>query len=194
MLRIVLPKGSLERATLDLFEAADLAVSRVVRCRLPRLDRRPTGRRGPHPAPAGDPALRRGGDVRPRGHRARLDRGDGCRGGVARRARVLEDERAARAHRRRDRRGLSHRAGRRPATGPAGRHRVPGPHASLLREEGHRRRHPPLVRRDRGEGPRDRRLHRRSDRDGPGAQGRGPEDHRLDPDVAHRADREPTRL
>jgi ATP phosphoribosyltransferase len=28
MLRIVLPKGSLERATLDLFEAADLAVSR----------------------------------------------------------------------------------------------------------------------------------------------------------------------
>ncbi len=29
MLRIVLPKGSLERATLDLFEAADLAVSRA---------------------------------------------------------------------------------------------------------------------------------------------------------------------
>jgi ATP phosphoribosyltransferase len=29
MLRLVLPKGSLERATLDLFEAADLAVSRV---------------------------------------------------------------------------------------------------------------------------------------------------------------------
>ena len=28
MLRIVLPKGSLERATLDLFEAADLAVVR----------------------------------------------------------------------------------------------------------------------------------------------------------------------
>src|SRR5687767_15646814 len=28
MLRLVLPKGSLERATLDLFEAADLAVSR----------------------------------------------------------------------------------------------------------------------------------------------------------------------
>ncbi len=50
------------------------------------------------------------------------------------------------------------------------------------------------LRRDRGEGARDRRLHRRSDRDGPGAQGRGPEDHRLDPDVAHRADREPGRL
>ncbi len=29
MLRLVLPKGSLERATLDLFEAADLAVQRV---------------------------------------------------------------------------------------------------------------------------------------------------------------------
>ena len=28
MLRLVLPKGSLERATLDLFEAADLAVTR----------------------------------------------------------------------------------------------------------------------------------------------------------------------
>ncbi|HET6964452.1 MAG TPA: ATP phosphoribosyltransferase, partial [Acidimicrobiales bacterium] len=28
MLRVVLPKGSLERATLDLFEAADLAVVR----------------------------------------------------------------------------------------------------------------------------------------------------------------------
>ena len=28
MLRVVLPKGSLERATLDLFEAADLAVTR----------------------------------------------------------------------------------------------------------------------------------------------------------------------
>ena len=27
MLRVVLPKGSLERATLDLFEAADLAVA-----------------------------------------------------------------------------------------------------------------------------------------------------------------------
>jgi len=28
VLRLVLPKGSLERATLDLFEAADLAVQR----------------------------------------------------------------------------------------------------------------------------------------------------------------------
>ncbi len=28
MLRLVLPKGSLERATLELFEAADLAVAR----------------------------------------------------------------------------------------------------------------------------------------------------------------------
>ncbi len=29
MLRVVLPKGSLERATLELFEAADLAVQRT---------------------------------------------------------------------------------------------------------------------------------------------------------------------
>ena len=44
VLRLVLPKGSLERATLDLFEAADLAVSRSssVDCRAtiddPRID------------------------------------------------------------------------------------------------------------------------------------------------------------
>ena len=41
MLRIVLPKGSLERATFQLFEDADLAVARRFGRGLPRLDRRP---------------------------------------------------------------------------------------------------------------------------------------------------------
>ncbi len=35
MLRLVLPKGSLERATLELFGAADLAVIRTLGGRLP---------------------------------------------------------------------------------------------------------------------------------------------------------------
>ena len=45
MLRLVLPKGSLERATLQLFEDADLAVRAVLRRRLPRHDRRPARHR-----------------------------------------------------------------------------------------------------------------------------------------------------
>ena len=79
VLRLVLPKGSLEQATLELFEAADLAVSRGSRRRLPGDHRRPPGRRGPHPAAPGDPPLRGRGPVRPRHHRAGLDRGDGER-------------------------------------------------------------------------------------------------------------------
>ena len=44
MLRLVLPKGSLEKATLQLFEDADLAVVRSLRRRLPGHDRRSTRR------------------------------------------------------------------------------------------------------------------------------------------------------
>ena len=50
MLRLVLPKGSLERATLELFAAADLARHPVLRRRLPGDHRRPPDRRGPDPA------------------------------------------------------------------------------------------------------------------------------------------------
>ena len=57
------------------------AVEPVARRRLPGHHRRPPGRRGAHPAPAGDPAVRGRGPVRPRHHRARLDRGDGERRG-----------------------------------------------------------------------------------------------------------------
>ena len=56
--------------------------------------------------------------------------------------------------------------------GRAGVHRVPRAHPALLREQGHRRRHPALLRRHRGQGPRHRRLHRRHHRDRPGAAGR----------------------
>ena len=76
MLRLVLPKGSLERATFELFESADLAVSRSSAVDYqatiddPRIDR------GAHPAPPGDPPLRGRGPVRPRHHRPGLDRGD----------------------------------------------------------------------------------------------------------------------
>ena len=95
VLRLVLPKGSLERATLQLFEDADLAVVRSsdvdYRATIddPRVDRRDD------PAPAGDPALRRRRAVRPRHHAARLDRGDRRQRHHARGAALLEGDRAA---------------------------------------------------------------------------------------------------
>ena len=87
MLRLVLPKGSLERATLELFAAADLGVVRGSDVDYRATHRRPPGRRGADPAAPGDPALRGRRPLRPRHHRARLDRGDGRRGGLAGRAR-----------------------------------------------------------------------------------------------------------
>src|ERR1039457_6389553 len=87
MLSLVLPKGSLERATLDLFDAADLTVRR-------------SSDRDYH-ASIDDPRidkvrfLRRAGAVRPRYHRARLDRGDRSGGGLARRTAVFEGHLAA---------------------------------------------------------------------------------------------------
>ena len=66
MLRLVLPKGSLERQTMQLFEDADLSVIARLRHRLPRLDRRSSHRRGAHPASPGDPAVRRGRALRRR--------------------------------------------------------------------------------------------------------------------------------
>ena len=57
---------------------------------LPRLDRRPADRQGPVPAPPGDPLLPRARAVRPGHHRPRLDLRDRGRGGLARRAAVLQ--------------------------------------------------------------------------------------------------------
>ena len=76
--QLVLPKGSLERATLELFEAADLAVQP----RRPTSTTRPPSTTrastevpscGPRRSPATWPRA-----VRPRHHRPRLDRGDGA--------------------------------------------------------------------------------------------------------------------
>ena len=65
--------------------------------RLQGHHRRPPHRRGPDPAPPGDPHLRGRGPVRPRHHRPRLGRGDRQRRRDPRRAAVLEGHRAARS-------------------------------------------------------------------------------------------------
>ena len=54
MLKIVLPKGSLEKATLELFEAADLPVGRSS-----SVDYRAPDRRSPHPTRCASCARRR---------------------------------------------------------------------------------------------------------------------------------------
>ena len=74
--KLVLPKGSLEKATLDLFEAADLNVSRSSSVEGkasiddPRIDEVRILR------PQRDPQLRRRRPLRPRHHRPGLGRGD----------------------------------------------------------------------------------------------------------------------
>ena len=93
VLRLVLPKGSLERATLELFEAADLAVTRSSTVDYKADDRRPPGQRGPHPAAPGDPGLRGGGAVRPGHHRPGLGGGDRQPRGQPRRAALLQGDR-----------------------------------------------------------------------------------------------------
>ena len=90
VLRLVLPKGSLEKPTLELFEAADLRVERSSTVDYKATHRRPPHRRGADPAAPGDPHLRGRGPVRPRHRRAGLGRGDGQRRRDPRRAPVLE--------------------------------------------------------------------------------------------------------
>ena len=115
MLRLVLPKGSLEAQTLQLFDDADLGVVARLRRRVPRHHRRPARRRGAHPPPAGDPAVRGRGPLRPRHHRARLDRRAQRRRGDAHRAPLCEGNRAADPDRARGRRRIGGDLGRRPA-------------------------------------------------------------------------------
>ena len=133
LLRLVLPKGSLEKATLDLFEAADLPVHPFVDGRLPGHHRRPPDRLGAHPAPAGDPDVRRRGAVRHRHHRSRLGRGDRQRRREPRRTEVLQGHQQPDQARRRRRRRQPGDVGGRPARrrpGPVG---VPGADQALLR-------------------------------------------------------------
>ena len=112
VLRLVLPKGSLEQATLQLFEDADLALDPRLRRRLQGDDRRPARRRRHDPAPAGDPALRRRRSVRRRRHRPRLDRGDERRGRDPDRAALLEGHGPPDPHGARGRRRLAVAVGR----------------------------------------------------------------------------------
>ena len=170
MLRLVLPKGSLEQATLQLFEDADLAVVRSS-----DVDYR---------AAIDDPRVAEVRILRPQEipryiadglfdlgrHRPRLDRGDRRRG--RRRSRSSTTRRRPRA---------------RPAScvavaadspwasvkdlpdGRAGAHRVSRAHAPLPREARRPGRHHAVVRRDGGEDPGDRRRGRRPHRVGTGA-------------------------
>ena len=146
------------------------------------------------PAPPGDPALRRGRPLRRRHHRPRLGRGDRRRRRDAHRAALLEGDGAADPDGARGRRRLAGR--RRSRTCPPGV-RVHTEYPELTRrffDQGRRRRRDhAVVRRDRGEDPRDRRRGRRDHRDRPCAARRGPQDPRHDPRVVHRADREPAR-
>ena len=158
MLRIVLPKGSLEAATLDLFDAADLAVTRSSDVDYrgaiddPRIDEvrilRPqeipqyvaegmfdlgiTGRDWIEETAAEVVSL---GELRYSKASARPVRIVVAIGAESPVERVEDLPQGVRVV-----------------------DRVPRSHSTLLREEGDRRRHPPVVRRDRGQGARDRRT------------------------------------
>ena len=162
--------------------------------RLPGDRRRPPHRRGQDPAPPGDPPLRRRGPLRPRHHRARLDRGDGQRRGQPRRAALLQDHHPA------DPRGAG-RGRRRPLAGRAraarrgpGLDRVPGAGRQVPRGARRRRRRAPLLRGHRGQDPRDRRRGGRDHRDGQGAARRRTAHPRHRAHLLHRADRQPGQL
>ena len=100
VLRLVLPKGSLERATLELFEAPTCrrprssAVDYQATIDDPRIDEVRILR------PQEIPTLRGRGPVRPRHHRPGLDRGDRQRRRDPRRAPLLARPRPARSDRR----------------------------------------------------------------------------------------------
>ena len=134
MLRLVLPKGSLERQTLQLFDDADLAVSRGSDVDYRGVDRRPADRRGAHPAAAGDPAA-----TSPRA--ASTSASPGATGS---RSATSTSSRSRSCTTRRRPRGRSASCSRSRPTDPAqtvtdlppgrrGAHRVPRAHPSLLR-------------------------------------------------------------
>ena len=192
MLKLVLPKGSLEKATLELFEAADLGVSRSS-----TVDYRAT---------IDDPRIDEVRILRPQEIPQYVAEGVfdlGITGrdwieetasevDVARRAALLEGDRPARE----DRRGRARRLARsrRSTTCPracGSRTEYPELTRRFFEKRGIERRHPPVLRRHRGQGARHRRLHRRHHRDRAGAAGGRPPDHRHDPHVLHRADRQP---
>ena len=193
MLRLVLPKGSLERATLQLFEDADLAVSRGS-----DVDYRGT---------IDDPRVDEVRILRPQEipryvADGLFDLGITGRDWIEERDAdvvTLTELHYSKATARPIRMVLAVAADSPAQTvadlpaGSRGAHRVPGAHAPLLRAARHRRRGRALVRRDRGQGARHRRRGRRDHRDRPRAARRGPAHPRHDPRVVHRAHRQPAR-
>jgi len=110
------PKASLERATLELFDAADLTSA------VPPTET--TTRRSMTPASTGCVFLRpqeipsySSGDCSTSHHRPRLDHGNRCRGRVARRAEVLQGDHRPGAGGARGARGCALAVGHRPAEG-----------------------------------------------------------------------------
>ena len=114
------PEGSLERATLELFEAADLTVNRSSSVDYKATIDDPRIGEVRILRPQEIPTLRGRRAVRPRHHRARLGRGDRRRRREPRRAAVLEGDRQPDPGRRRGRRRLGRRAGRGPAAAACG--------------------------------------------------------------------------
>ena len=170
MLRLVLPKGSLEKATLELFAAADLTVVRALGRRLPGHHRRPPGRRRADPAAPGDPpstwptASSTSGSPAATGSRRPARRWSRSASSPTRRLpatpsrvvlAVAEDSAVIRGRR----------------TCPRGR-RVSTEYPELTRraleKHGVRGRDPPLLRCHRGQDPRHRRRRGRDHRDGTG--------------------------
>ena len=169
MLKLVLPKGSLEKATLDLFEAADLAVNRSS-----SVD---------YKATIDDPRVAEVRILRPQEipryvADGLFDLGITGRDWIEETSSKVESlgELHYSKNTARPIRMVVAVAGDSPVQQvddlPAGVRvstEYPERDPPLLREPRHRRRHPPLLRRHRGQDPRHRRLHRRDHRDGPGA-------------------------
>ena len=194
VLKLVLPKGSLEKATMELFAAADLSVQRSSAVDYsasiddPRIDSVRILRPQEIPTYVADGLFdlgitgrdwveETGSDVVSLGE-LRYSKATSKPIKVV--LAVPED------------------SPYRSADGPAGRreglHRVHGHHPPLLRVTRRRRRHPSVLRGDRGEGARHRRLHRRDHRDRARPAGRRAPDHRRGPDLLHRAGGQPRRV
>jgi molybdopterin adenylyltransferase len=184
MLKLVLPKGSLEKATLELFEAADLPVSRSS-----SVD---------YKATIADPRVGRCASCGPQEiptyvAEGLFDIGITGRDWVEETSsdivsltelKLLQGHQQPHAGRGGGGAGQPVPRRSRSSPGRAGVHRVPRADPPLLRRPGDRCRDPAVVRGERGEDPRHRRLHRRHHRDRSGAAGRRAQDHRHDPGVA----------
>ena len=195
-LRLGIPKGSLQDATVQLFQRAGYNIRVDSRSYFP-VDRRSGDRVHADPR-AGDGALRRRRRARRRPDRPGLDRRarDRPSGADAAGAHLRPDLRQAEL-----RQGAlgAGRAGRlavqdrRRSQRQAHRHRAGARHQALLHVEGHGRRRRVLVGRHRGEAAGARRRDRRSDRNRLDA-ARQPAAHpRDDHGVEHAADRQPAR-